>query len=313
MAEDRPEKMAIRNLWLDEVKAIAKEKPSCEEPWYLTLPGAEGHDIELLIRDGLISLTEVESIAEEDQWKIVAVESSNKAVVALQRKFVGLRIKEVHFGNLVRSEGIFSWPQGEDERCCRALVVNLDLNGPLRAYGDNKQIVFPVLAWIDKLCHIHEKPPQLNWTLFLTLHGEIAWNGAANLYTKRFLCENLNREPSFATECEAFFGPELYEKAIGQDEFDFCDLDRTDQEKILMVMVPKIIAGRVHNRGWRVRTVRNLRYGDAHHAGMVTWIVKFTWDEDAISAPDATYREALRNILSSAGAVANDGKLLKLR
>ncbi len=110
----------------------------------------------------------------------------------------------------------------------------------------------------------------------------------------------------------AFFGSELYKKVIGHEEIDFCGLDRADQEKIIMVMVPKMIAERVHNRGWRVRTERNLRYGGGHHAGMVTWIVKFRWDEDAISEPDATYREALRDILSSAGALTNDGSLLKL-
>lgn len=190
--------------------------------------------------------------------------------------------------------------------------MNLDLNSPLKASIDNRQVVFPVLAWIEKLCHIHAKPPQLDWTLCLTLHGALELNAAANSYANRFLCENLNRDPSFSKGCADFFGPELYGRTAGNQEIDFCSLDRADQEKIIMVMVPKMIAEGAYSGGWRVRTKKNLRYGGGDHAPMVTWIVRFTWDEDAISEPDATYREALRDILSSAGVVTVDGKLQKL-
>ena len=111
MAEDRLEKRTIRSLWLDEVKEVARQFPESEVPWYLTLSGAEGRDIQLVIDEGLLSLTEVNSIAEKDQGKIVAVEQNNLAIATLQRKFIGLRIKEVPFHSLIRGEELFKWPE----------------------------------------------------------------------------------------------------------------------------------------------------------------------------------------------------------
>lgn len=309
MSEDRPEKRVIRNLWLEEVRAVAHQNPSSDEPWYLTLPGAGGRDIQLLIEDGLISLTEVSSIADEDQGKIVAVECNSQAIAALQKRFIGLRIKEVDFRSFIRAEGQFSWPEGEDEKYCRARVVNLDLNIPLKALIADKAVVFPVPAWIDKLCQIHAKEPRIDWTLCLTLHGEVMWPEAANLYTRRFLCENLGRELLFDEGCKKFFGEKLYETITREDYPNFAELDRIDQQKIIMVIVPKIIARLVHDKGWRARTKRNLRYGGREHAPMVTWIVKFTWDEEAIAEPDATYREALCNIFSGVGVVTEHGEI----
>ncbi len=309
MAENRPEKKAVRNLWLEEVRAIAQQNPGGNEPWYLSLPGSEGLDIQMLIEDGLISLTEVNSIAEKDQGKVVAVESSNRAVAALQRKFVGLQIREVDFRSLIRAEGVFRWPEGDDEKFCRARVVNLDLNCPLEADIDDRNVTFRVLAWIEKLCHIHAKPPRLDWTLCLTLHGEIAWPEDANRYAQKFLRENLGREPFFDEGCRAFFGADLYEATTGEIAANFNDFDRTEQQKIVMVLVPKIISRLVHDKGWRVRTERNLRYGTGQHAPMVTWIVKFTWDQEALAEPDANYCEALRNIFSGAGVVTGEGEI----
>jgi len=64
MQENRPEKQKMRSLWLEKVKDVAKNYPDSSIPWYLTLPGSEGHDIKLHIDEGLINVTEVNSIAE---------------------------------------------------------------------------------------------------------------------------------------------------------------------------------------------------------------------------------------------------------
>lgn len=310
IAEDRPEKDFVRSLWVDEVRAAAQQSSASGEPLYLTLPGAEGRDIQLLINEGLIALTEVNSIVEEDLGKIVAVENNNQAIAALQRKFIGLRIKEVPFQNLIRGEEQFSWPEGEDEVICRAKVINLDLNTPFRAQRRDGDVVFPVLAWIRKLCQIHAKHPCIDWTLCLTLHGEVVWPENVSRYTRDFLCENLDREALFADGCKEFLGEVLFQLTTRDDGPCFTDLDRSDQQKLIMVMVPKIIVRLVHNEGWRVRTERNLRYGGGERAPMVTWIVKFTWDDNAIARPDTVYREALRDILSGAGLVTENGEIL---
>lgn len=311
MVENRPEKGAIRSLWLEEIKAIAQQNPSSEEPWYLTLPGAAGLDIQLLIENELIALTEVNSIAEKDQCKIVAVESNNQAIAELQKKFIGLRIKQVDFRSFIRSEGPFRWPEDDDEKYCRARVINLDLNTWLKADINDQEVVFPVLAWIDKLCQIHAKVPRLDWTLCLTLHAEIDWPINVNGYIQNYLCENFRREPVFDYSCRDFFGNDLYEAIKNREDCpNFLEFNREEKQKVIMVIVPKIIAGLVHYKGWHVKTERNLRYGSEDHAPMVTWIVKLTWDWNAAAEPDSTYREALRDIFHGVGVVRENGNIL---
>ena len=310
MAEERSEKQTIRSLWVEEVKSVAEHYPDSDVPWYLTLSGSEGKDIKLLIKEGLISLTEVNSIVEKDQHKIVAVENNNIAIAKLQRQFMGLKIKEVDFRSLIRGDSTFHWPQGQDEKYCRAHVVNLDLNDPLQGTKENDSINFPVLSWIRKLCQLHEKSPRKDWTLCLTLHGEIVWPDEVNEWIKQFLAENLNRECAFAQSCREFLGDVLFSQVTNCATVDFTTLDRAGQQKIIMIMVPKIITNLVHNTGWHVLTERNLRYGeDEEHAPMVTWIVKFTWSGQASAQPDALYRSALRDIFTGAGIVTDSGEI----
>jgi hypothetical protein len=311
MAENRPEKGVVRQLWVKKVMTAAEGISPGDEPLYLTLPGAEGRDIQLLIEAGLLSTTEVHTIAEEDQWKVVAVESDNEAVAALQRKYIGLRIKQQGFKSLVRGDELFSWPEKQDERYCRARVVNLDLNGCLKAYADEGSVVFPVVAWIEKLCRIHAKPPRTDWTLCLTLNGGISWSDEIWRYTSTFLCENLRREPVFDEQCKRFFGEELYKLATKAKCLDFRQLEPTDQQKLVMVVVPKLITRQVHNVGWRIHTQRNLRYGGETEAPMVTWIIDFTWDEEGSAQPDSVYREALREIFAGIGIVTKDGTIIQ--
>ncbi len=312
MAEERLEKKTIRTLWIDKVEIAANAHPNSRDPWYLTLSGAEGLDIQLLIDRNLISLTEVNSIADEDKGRVVAVEQNMQAVAALQRKFIGLRIKEVDFRNLIRGEGPFSWPDGEDEVCCRAHVVNLDLNAPLTADDHDGDAIFPVPTWVKKLCQLHAKRPRLDWTLCLTLHADVIWPDEVNQWAKQFLLENIQREPQFAESCENFLGAEIYGLIAADDPTDFVHLRWEDKQKIIMIMVPKLIARLVHNEGWRVSTERCLCYGGGAHAPMVTWIVRFTWASAAAATPDALYRAALRDIFSGVGLLNPDGSITEL-
>ena len=310
MAENRPAKQTIRSLWLEEVIAIARQYPNSIEPWYLTLPGAEGRDIQLIIDAGLISLTEVNSIAEKDQWKIVAVEQNNRAVLSLQKKFIGLKIEEANFASLIRGEGQFAWPDGVHAKVCRAHIINLDLNTPLKATQADGRVTFPTLEWIKKLCQIHAKPPCTDWTLCLTLHGDILWPDSVNLWTRDFLLENFNRERAFADNCKDFLGEQLFDKIVQEKTINFANLGGEDLQKFIMVMVPKLITRLVHNEGWRVLTEKNLRYGGGKHAPMLTWIVRFVWDEGGTATPDALYKYALCQILSGVGLVKDDGSLV---
>lgn len=310
MMSGRPEKSAVRELWVAQAHEFVERFPDDEGPVYLTLSGAEGRDIELLISRGVVATTEENTIAEEHMHRVVAVEASPPAVVQLQRRFPGLKIVEAPFQNLVRGPRPFAWPDSEEDiRLCRARVVNLDLNSPLDPADEDGQIFFPILAWVEKLGHLHVQPPRRDWCLCLTLHGEVNWNEEVSEHIERFLSENFSREPRFGNDAERVLGSELYELVNDHAAGAFSQYSRDEQQALLMVLVPKMIAFHLHPQGWRVQTEHNLRYGALEHAPMVTWVLEFSWSEDVTATPDAAYREALAGILRSAGVIDHDGNI----
>jgi hypothetical protein len=307
MIADRPEKLAIRDLWLDVVINYSSAYPDEEHPLYLTLSGAEGKDIQLLVDAGILPQTATGAIPAESKHRVIAVESNSQAVLRLNKLFPGLKIFEHPFQALVRSASATRWPDGQDERYCRARVVNLDLNQPLNAENDGEELKFPILQWIQKLSQIHATE-HLDWSLCLTLHGEVLWPPNTSEAVQRFLKENFQREPIFQAQCQDFFGDELFEATSSDQVCDFAQLERTDQQKILMAFVPKKIAQMVHVHGWSVQTSRNLHYGGSGgRAPMVTWIVNFVWEPRVFQTPEAVYKESLQHILSGAGSIAENG------
>lgn len=311
MDQNRAEKNAIRRLWLNEVRASVENYPDDEIPMYLTLPGAEGRDIQLLVEHGLLRLTEAEirGIVEEDKGKVVAVESNSRAITELQKRFPNLRILRVPINDLIRGEALTSWPQGVHAHLCRARVVNLDLNSPLHAREQEGDIVFPVIRWIAKFAQLHAEPP-LDWSLCLTLNGGLVWDATVCRYTKNLLVENFQREPRFAESCKIHLGSALYNQIEApEDEVDFSSLSEAAQQQVLMILVPKLITQYVQHQGWKIRTQRNLRYQGGGGAPMVTWVVHFTRNSGVSATPNAAYRDALANILYSKGLIRDDGQI----
>lgn len=309
MEEERGEKRVIREFWLREAQQYVEVFPQDEDPVYLTLSGAEGRDIQLFVDHGLLRVEENGAVAEEDQTKIVAVESSPQALLQLQDLFPGLKIVGKNFQDVVGGPNLFNWPGHEDQIHCRARVVNLDLNGELKAVNEQGRVMFPVITWIDKLARLHAREPQRDWTLCLTLHGELQWDTHACSFVQRFLRDNFERESSFADACKCHVGVALVTDISAAAPIDFSTLPLATQQQVLMIVVPKLIAQRVHDQGWKVRTVRNLRYGGGDHAPMVTWIIRLAWDADALASPGATLREALTGIFHAVGSVLEDGRI----
>lgn len=309
MSLDRPEKRAVRTLWLESVIQFSEAFPEDVVPLYLTLSGAEGRDIELLVENNLLPLTETGAVALEHRHRVIAVENSSRGVAALLRKYPGLKILEHPFQSLVRSHSPFRWPAGVDEQFCSARVVNLDLNETLAAVDDTDQVTFPVLQWIAKLGQIHAAR-QLDWCLCFTLHGEIGWSDDVSLGVREYLSENFESEPIFGEDCRRLFGDVLYAEIVSERPVKFACLSIEEQQLILMAFVPKKIAHLTCPQGWRVETQRNLRYGGVgDRAPMVTWIVNFVWDPRASRRPQAVYRESLRVALSGAGRIEEDGTI----
>jgi len=289
MAEERPEKQAVRGIWLAEVEERDSAEVSGSVPLYLTLPGARGGDIAAMIDRGLVPLEENGAISDPEQMRIVAVEQSPSAVVELQGRFPGLKVIEQPLSSLLRNTGPFRFPEGKDERFCRAQVVNMDLDESLRAVIEQGQLTFPALALVRKFALLHGKERQVDWTLCLTLDARIqGWNSAIEL-----------------------LGDVLHEVVAGDpDRARIRNRSADEQQRILMVLVPKKIAHDIHRDGWHVATVENLRYGGSEgHARMVTWVIRFTWDERSTSEPQSIYREALELALSRRGSIDVRGRV----
>ena len=242
---------------------------------------------------------------------LVAIESSAGAVIELQRRFPGLKILQEPVANLLHSSSPLTWPTGETRRFFRACVVNLDLTESLAAEVQNDQLIFPVLSWVHKVTQLHAAPPRLNWTLCLTLHGEISWTQRSDKLACIFLRENFERDHEFSAQAKAVLGDDLHDAICRRPgRVGIRDLEADIQQRILMVLVPKQIAFDAHSVGWSVDTVENLRYGGTERrAPMVTWVLRFTWDTRARTQPDKVYREALARSLLRGGHIDSDGVL----
>ena len=309
MEADRPEKRTVRAIWTDKTVQYFERHRDDEGLFYLTLPGADGRDVQHLADRGIIALTEVGGIADESQGRFAAVENSVQAIGALQRRFPGLKIHEAPFQSLVRGDGLLRFPEGDDERLCRARVINLDLNSPLNIEERNGEFIFPTLMWVKKLGQIHAAPPRRTWNLYLTLHAEIIWPVNASQRIGELLSENFESVPEFGAASRTLLGDEIYNTLSRGNLIDFSSLNRKRQQELLMILVPKAIMTFLQDQHWKIDLPFNLRYGRSGHAPMVTWIFEFGWDETASGNPNALYRDNLSRALEAAGQVNHEGEI----
>jgi hypothetical protein len=320
MAGERPPKQTIRSLWLEQHQHYNERFPADDAPLLLTLCGDEGREIGLLVQHGIIKLTETGAIAPEFENRVVAIERNPQAALNLRRHWPGLKIKQINFSAILSGDSYIRFPSGEHERICCAKVINLDLQEPLHERIEEGAIEFPVLRLIHKLSQIHaELTPRIEWCLCLTLNGKLvnrgtdgtlSWSQAIGNVIREFLIENFQRSVEFTTSCRTLLGDDLFGRIYNNTLFDLSVLSEEEQQKLLMIFVPKKIAQLVHPQNWHVRTTWNLRYGGrGSHAPMVTWILSFIWDPRAASTPDAVYRDSLNAILASAGRIDDDGRI----
>jgi hypothetical protein len=309
MERNRLDKMSVRNLWADEYEAQLGSHDDVRRPVYLTLPGASGRDLDILVSRNLVQLTENGAIAPEDASRIVAVESAPAAVIALLEKYAGLKVIQERLEAALRSTGPTRWPDTRNEAHFRASLVNLDFDKPFTAERDQGVLRFPTAQMVSKIAQLHAKAPRVEWTLCLTVNGLLPWDDATAEDMRRFLSENCDRDPRFRDGATSLVGDELLagfcagERSVASLRPDQC-------QRLLMVLVPKHIALLTHGQGWRLEARRNLRYGgDAGAAPMVTWIIDFRWDERATTQPDAVYRDSISGLFGGVGSIDPDGTL----
>ena len=307
MSQQRAEKVAVRKLWVSHLQSYDLDS---EDLLYLTLCGADGSDIQALVDAGLITLTESGAIPKEWQSRLAAVESGNQEVFKLQKKFPGLKIFHQPFQNLVQGNALLSYPRkGEHHDACRAKVINLDLNTVISAEVTNGELAFPIIRWIEKLGQIHRDNPTVNWSLYLTLHGEIQWDDQTSNFAGRLLRENFELIPEFRNECELILGEAFVEQVESNLPDD--NLSRIQQQRLLLLFVPKLIYNEIIGQSWKIETVHNLLYGDEtqQHAPMVTWVLSL---ERGSGSAQQIYQANVTRIPANIGQINPLGELVEL-
>ena len=312
MADNRPEKQTMRQLWVQRVAAAPAQ--SNNEPLYLTLAGAEGRDVKALIDAGLVRVSEIGAILDEDADKVVAIENDEDAYLQLKNTIEGLDARKDRIENLLRNDSPFNWPQGEEREIFRARVVNFDFDGSLVVEVRHGQLAFPQLGWVAKVAEIHGHPPALDWCLMLTFQGQIQWPAEVEEAVKKLLADNFQRTEEFSTRVEKLLGLEAV-AAIGEcsDELVFSDLEGEIQQCILMTLVPKKIIEMISGSGWSVDTHYNVRYGGQdERAPMVSFVFDFRWDQRGTTEPDVVYRECLLGAVAKPVRIDPEGTIVPL-
>jgi hypothetical protein len=311
MAADRPAKAKVRTTWINLVESVAERG---SEPVYLTMCGKAGPEIDSLIERGVISVTESGAIDADDAYLVVAVENSPGAIASLQARFPGLKILDRRIQDVMRSSNPVKWPEGDDRRCCRARVVNLDFDSSLKGNDATGTVRFDDLDVVAKFATIHALDVAVpEWDLFITFNATLGWSPAIANAVASFLRENFSLEPEFRDRCVGVMGASLVDAIEGDADIDVANLSSTEQQALLMAFVPKKVAHLVHNTGWSVSTEFNWRYGgEADAAPMVTFGLRFRQDSRSASAPLELYREAVRGVLVNAGSISESGDVVAL-
>jgi hypothetical protein len=261
----------------------------------------------LLIDDGLISLTEAGAIETRDSKKIVAVESSMPACGRLKARFPGLQVREMNVKSMLAGDASHSFPDKETKKLCRAVVVNLDYNGPWQANDD-------ALVAIDKFVRLHEGSPDwppIEWTLCLTFRARLAGDTEDKISQVKFINDQIADIPDLISWVSDQIGPHI---GLTQSKPETVDSWHDSiLQRFLCILVPLKVVHLGCARGWRVNCVRSALYGgplsepDASKAAMVTFVIDFTQDESVKAAPIGGSKRCRRQIAASLCQINADG------
>lgn len=308
MSADRPEKATVRELWVSKVEAHHEKSvaQASQERLYLTLCGADGRDIDALIKRGILSRTETGSLTPQSAARVAAIENSGLAVTKLLAKFPGLKVHPQSYESLLHGPNPTKFPIGLNEELCRSRVINLDLNTPLASTPNADATSFPLIDFIRKFSTIHLAGRSLDWCLLLTLHAQLQWEDEVWKFISRFLSSNFELVPAFMHAAKAVLGSEVV-TAILQGELSKASAASIDQQKLLLAVVPKLIAESVRDQRWLINVDWGLSYGGGiSSAPMVTWAMDFS-RAPAGQTLGEIYEGNVGRILERAGMIDKSG------
>lgn len=319
MSDDRPAKQAVRKeFWLDAIKRRASKRPE-NVPLYVTLAGAEGRDIDLLVDEGFIDLTETGAISESSAGVAIAIESNSDARSSLLGKFFGLEVLHESYENLIRGPSLIRFPGGKDLNIWRSVVINLDLNEPLILDMDDDRLQLPLVEKLIKVATIQrDKAHPDGWTLLLTLHSALLVSSDARAATcvelARVMRENFAHSEAFATTFGSLVGfdPDaLYFESLCTLRGEKDDpASETLRQKTLLLLVPKLIVDAAASLGWSVVVSRSAYYGGEGDAPMTTWVLDFGPTAKAGAAGRIAL--ALASLGKDTMSIQKDGTLVEL-
>lgn len=300
MAADRPAKQVVRGWWVEQVRQRKPGAVSNGVPAYLTLPGAEGLDLQALLDAGVIARTEAGQIDTSDAGLLVAFESDLQAVAAVKKKFPGLDVHPTPIKSALSGSAGDSYPDRKSKRALRAAVVNLDLNGALSV---DDQGVIEVLTWVEKFCKVHASNPKggLSWCLCLTVAAKLEGPPERRNALHDFLREQV-RSFGELEDLANQVAPWLMEEGGSDDGL------RTQQ--LLLLLVPAKLAAHV-SEGWAITMVRAAAYGHDtdEHAAMVTFVVDLDPSVDSRERPVTAQEQFYATLGPAITWITHDGDL----
>jgi len=310
MVADRPDKAFLRGRWIDLV--VGSEGGSDDRPLYVTMCGAEGHEIRMLQEAGVLETSENGAISDSSQ--VVAVEANAQAVLALQRQYPGLRILEEDFSSILSGPGIEAWPRKKEWKAvCAADIINLDFQGPLTAGLGDSDLIFRDLQLVFKLLHFHRVAGVESWRLFLTFCARITWDDATCEAVARYLRDNFEFSEAFKEACRLSCGEAVVDVVESGSSVAISELGEEDVQRLLMMVVPKKISRLAVEDGWSVRTEWNSRYGhgaSGDRMPMVSWGFEFRRDQAASTEPHRAYATALNGVFEQVEELLDTGEVV---
>jgi hypothetical protein len=310
MAEERPAKNHVRGIWVEEVRQQKAISPP-DRPYYLTLTGASGLDIQWLIEGKVIATTESGAIADTDNRRVIAVEKDSPAVLEIQLRFPGLKVLEGDIFDELRGASPIRYPEGERRRYFQATVINLDLTRPL--IYDSARESFPQLEAVVKLGELHRHAGYIDWRLFLTLQGRMPEDPDAQQNAQSFLAEYSNAHPDLAACASKLLGEGVYAELHAGRHVDLTALSVENQQNFVMLFVPLYLIGKLTPQGWLTEVVHSIRYGgEPGVAPIVTWVIRLRHDTRTAALPLTVTNESLTTLSRSCAHISADGTFFKI-
>lgn len=314
MAQLKPEKQSIREEWLKLVSGANADATGQSEPLYLTLAGAGGHDVKMLVDAGIVALEEnARTIAQKDQWKVAAVEYKGASFDSIEDEFPGLRVingrvEEVFHAGV---DPIDEMTKYDGVAPSRALVVNLDLNGSVEAAMEGGVLSCPLVEVVDQLARTHAAETPVDWWLCLTFNATINWSEEVESHFKKLVVDAGEEFDDFKNGVEKLLGEALMDEFRKVDEYTpLKDSGCDEMQRSVQVVVPTRVIDGCYANHWRITVQDSLRYVGAKGAPMATWIIRF---ERSLAVKDEEHDEnreySLSTVASATGSIDTDGNI----